>query len=195
MQIEHPAQSLELIEHSSRETKHSSERRPFLVAQLENVRSAQGGFKDFPGVKLLTQIYIENPQSFGPHGVKERMDCGERDVVSLGERSEANGIRARCQIKEVLVEVDVVPSHIGEDFIGRLAVSQSHMHAPSGMGGIGLDMGVGQIFRGEDLADFGTVIVGPHGAHGMSGSAELSAVVAEIQRGATELFSFREDIP
>ena len=156
---------------------------------------SQGGFEDFLGVEILAQVHIENPKCLGAHSFQEGLDRGSRNGASLGERSQANGVSARSEIPEVLVEADVVPSNLGENFVGGLAVLEGHIHAPGGMVGVGLDMGVRQVFRGEDLADFRAVGVRPNGAYGMSRGAELAAVVTEIQRRAAEFFAFGEDIP
>ena len=149
-EIEHLAQGLELLEHLSGEIEKNGERWQFLVAELEDVRISQGGFEDFLGVEILAQVHIENPECFGAHGFQEGLDRGSRNGASLGERSEANGVSARGEIPEVLLEADVVPSHLGEDFVGWLAVLKGHIHSPGGMGRVGLDMGVRKIFRSED---------------------------------------------
>ena len=109
--------------------KHATDKHQFLIVDFQYIATLERLLQYFLGIELLTQVDIENLQAVVRRGIEEFLDGRTADNVSLSQRTETNSTTVGGNLCDVVIEGDVVPSHVLLDVIGRDALFiKLHLH-------------------------------------------------------------------
>ena len=176
--------------------EHAADEHEFLVVDLEDVAAAYALLDDLLGVELLAQVDVEDLEAVVGRSVEELLDGGAAYDVALCERAKAYGTARACDGGDIVVEGNVVPSHVLLDVVrGDTAFGQRHLHGARGVGHAGQQVVEVVLTQGFDGLVGQAVLAESADGDGVVRTEELTSVVSEVGRCATEFLAFGQHVP
>ena len=176
------------------QSEHTAHHHQLLVVDFQYVAAAHRGLYDFLGEEALAQVDVENLHAVGRCGIQELSDGLTAHHAALCQRAEAYGLASLGHLFYLRGERDVVPCHALAYVVCRnTLLVERHLHRSRGIRDARHQVVQPVLFQcGNRL--FAQCILTQR-THGKGVETELSGMICEVGRCATQFLSFGQAVP